>query len=293
MNKDKDKDFNTITKQTPRELNIDIFNKLICDDNDFELSQRNLIMMYSYLYLFIQQNLTDNLDTFLNTTSYFNKIIFLKYLNFFRKLNDLQKRFEAEKAILEAENKKIDDFKKHFISNTIMLLTNQNYIDSSDLVTLLTTDTLEGIYNIIETLFYTNIIDNIYNNVITNITNDENSFQEYKTLFHLNPINNNSVSSEKAIFFIGFHGSLFTVVPNNTYLTIKTPIDTTINRWGTRGEPTRFFNSMKYTFKQCLLMQDEEKLDIDTANACFELLGTSKQPFNYDERQTTPAYCVK
>ena len=96
MNKDKDKDFNTITKQTPRELNIDIFNKLICDDNDFELSQRNLIMMYSYLYLFIQQNLTDNLDTFLNTTSYFNKIIFLKYLNFFRKLNDLQKRFEAE-----------------------------------------------------------------------------------------------------------------------------------------------------------------------------------------------------
>ena len=293
MNKDKDKDFNTITKQTPRELNIDIFNKLICDDNDFELSQRNLIMMYSYLYLFIQQNLTDNLDTFLNTTSYFNKIIFLKYLNFFRKLNDLQKRFEAEKAILEAENKKIDDFKKHFISNTIMLLTNQNYIDSSDLVTLLTTDTLEGIYNIIETLFDTNIIDNIYNNVITNITNDENSFQEYKTLFHLNPINNNSVSSEKAIFFIGFHGSLFTVVPNNTYLTIKTPIDTTINRWGTRGEPTRFFNSMKYTFKQCLLMQDEEKLDIDTANACFELLGTSKQPFNYDERQTTPAYCVK
>ena len=346
-------EYNTITKQTSRELNFDIFNKLICDDNAFELSQRNLIMMYSYLYLFIEQNLTDNLYTFLNTTIYFNKIIFLKYLSFFRKLNALEKKYEEEKAkieeesatfekslkkyetekatideenkarieenfktqkniilenrkyfteaikLIEEENKTIDNFKKHFISNTIMLLINHDYIYSSDLVTLLTTDTesieliLQGMEDIIKTLFDTNIIDNIYDAVITNINNNPNSFQEYRTLFHLNPpINNNSVSSAKAIIYIGFHGTLFTVVPNNTYLTIKTPIDTTINRWGTRGEPTMFFNSMKYTFKQCLLMLDEEKLNNFTANSCFELLGTSMQNFNYGTSQTTPA-CVQ
>ena len=353
---------NTITKQTPRELNFDIFNKLICDDNAFELSQRNLIMMYSYLYLFIEQNLTDNLYTFLNTTTYFNKIIFLKYLSFFRKLNALEKKYEEEKAkieeesatfetslslkqfekslkkyetekatideenkarieenfktqkniilenrkyfteaikLIEEENETIDNFKKHFMSNTIMLLINHDYIYSSDLVTLLTTDTesieliLQGMEHIIKTLFDTNIIDNIYDAVITNINNNPNSVQEYRTLFHLNPpINNNSVSSAKAIIYIGFHGTLFTVVPNNTYLTIKTPIDTTINRWGRRGDPTMFFNSMKYTFKQCLLMQDEEKLNNFTANSCFELLGTSMKEFNYDESQTTPA-CVQ
>ena len=144
---------------------------------------------------------------------------------------------------------------------------------------------------IIKTLFDANIIDNIYNTVITNINNNPDSFQEYKTLFHLNHINNNSVSSKKAIFFIGFHGSLCIVRPNNTYLTIKPPVTTTINRWGIRGEPTMFFNSMKYTFKQCLLMQDEKKLDKFTANTCFEMLGTDIEKFNYHESQTTTSYC--
>ena len=49
-----DTGFNTITKQTPLGLNFDIYNKLICDDTDFKLSQRNLIMMYSYLYIITQ-----------------------------------------------------------------------------------------------------------------------------------------------------------------------------------------------------------------------------------------------
>ena len=96
-----DKDFNKITKKTPYKTNFDIYNILICDETNFKLSQRNLIMMYSYIYLFIQQNLTDNLDAFLNATTYFNKIIFLKYLNFFRKFNELQKRFLVEKENFE------------------------------------------------------------------------------------------------------------------------------------------------------------------------------------------------
>ena len=292
-----DKDFNTITKQTPMDLNFTIFNQLICDNTDFKLSQRNLIMMYSYLYIFIQQNLIDNLNTFLNNTTYFNKIIFLKYLIFFRKLNELQKRILAENETLnEAENTKIKNFKNQFISNTIMLLINNKYIYSSDLATLLTKDgepILKTIDNIITTLFDSKIIDNIYNIVITNIDNNPHSFEEYLTLFHLNnkPINNSS--SDKAIFFIGFHGSLFTVIPDNTYLTIKTPVNTTINRWGIRGNPTTFFNSMKYTFKQCLLMYGEENLNNFNANSCFQLLGTSITDFNYDTSQTTTAYCEK
>ena len=292
-----DKDFNTITKQTPMDLNFTIYNQLICDNTDFKLSQRNLIMMYSYLYIFIQQNLIDNLNTFLNATTYFNKIIFLKYLIFFRKLNELQKRILAENETLnEAENTKIKNFKNQFISNTIMLLINNKYIYSSDLATLLTKDgepILKTIDNIITTLFDSKIIDNIYNIVITNIDNNPHSFEEYLTLFHLNnkPINNSS--SDKAIFFIGFHGSLFTVIPDNTYLTIKTPVNTTINRWGIRGNPTTFFNSMKYTFKQCLLMYGEENLNNFNANSCFQLLGTSITDFNYDTSQTTTAYCEK
>jgi hypothetical protein len=308
-------DFNTITKQKPMDLNFTIFNQLICNDTDFNLSQRNLIMMYSYLYIFIQQKLIDNLNTFLNTTTYFNKIIFLKYLIFFRKLNELQKRILAEKAKIqaeneteneklkaniEAENTKIENFKKYFISNAINLLTNNKYIYSSYLATLLTKDKdtqtigsmLTGIDNIITTLFQEDTIQNIYNTVITNIDNNPHSFEEYLTLFHLNnkPINNNF--NDKAIFFIGFHGSLFTVIPVNEYLTIKTPVNTTINRWGERGHYTKFFNSMKYTFKQCLLTYGEENLNNFNANSCFQLLGTSIKNFNYDTSQKTTAYCV-
>jgi hypothetical protein len=292
-----DNSFNTITKQKPMDLNFTIFNQLICNDTDFKLSQRNLIVMYSYLYIFIQQNLIDNLNTFLNKTTYFNKIIFLKYLIFFRKLNELQKRILAEnETSIGSENTKIENFKNQFISNTIMLLINNKYIYSSDLATLLTKDgepILKTIDNIITTLFDEKIIDNIYNIVITNIDNNPDSFNEYLTLFHLNnkPINNSS--SDKAIFFIGFHGTLFTVIPNNTYLTIKTPVNTTINRWGIRGDPTKFFNSMKYTFKQCLLMYGEENLNNFNANSCFQLLGTSITDFNYDTSQTTNAYCGK
>ena len=60
---------NNETKKISREINIETANKKICNEDNFKLSQKNLITMYSYLYLFIQQNLTDNLDTFLNTTS--------------------------------------------------------------------------------------------------------------------------------------------------------------------------------------------------------------------------------
>ena len=82
---------NEITKKS-REINFEEFNKTICNDEHFKLSQKNLIMMYIFLYdFFIKKNLTD-FDEYLNRTTYFNKIIFLKYLNFFRNLNELEKR---------------------------------------------------------------------------------------------------------------------------------------------------------------------------------------------------------
>ena len=352
--------------QTSKEVNFEEFNKTICHDEHFILSQRNLIMMYSYLYKYIQENSTNNFDTFLNKTSYFNKIIFLKYLDFFRKFNELRKKMlndlntkildlknninkldtklnslqeqirELQEDIdeLEEENGELEDnveeYEKNidkFNENLIIIKANEENIDKiienmntieirkiKNEASLLQVTTRLSMFEVIEddfslntidmleenlnaedskktllSLFNENIIDTIYDAVITNITNDEDSYQEYRTLFHLNPINNNSVSSEKAIFYIGVHGTLCIVVPNNQYLTIKTPIDTTINRWGRRGEPLQYFNTMDYTFKQCLLTYGEN-LDIDTANECFDLLGESKKAYNIDTMQTTPAY---
>ena len=136
----------------------------------------------------------------------------------------------------------------------------------------------------------------MYNKVITNINKNSTSFNEYMTLFHLNPIHTNS--SEKAIFYIGVHGTLYVVVPNNTnntnntYLTIASPIKTIINRWGEKGEEIKYFSSMDYTFKQCLLEFGEDLTEFK-AETCFKMLGTSIKEFNMHTRQTTPAYCVK
>jgi hypothetical protein len=125
------------------------------------------------------------------------------------------------------------------------------------------------------------------------------SFREYETLFHLNYLSTNNTntntnsSSNKAIFYIGFHGVLILLSNSNSYsyLTIKPPVNTTINRWGMRGEPTSFFNTMEYTFKQCLLAYDEKDLNAFNVNNCFEMLGTSLEEFNMHTRQTTTSYC--
>jgi hypothetical protein len=312
---------NEITKKS-REINFQEFNKTICNDEDFKVSQRNLIMMYIFLYDFFIKNKTD-FNEYLNKTTYFNKIIFLKYLNFFRNLNKLEKRVlneineyiselgddiskleeinneieqdeskyedfgKNEKEIeekqstqneviqrLENEEKKYDLIKKKFINNAKNILGGIKINDD----------------NPIMTLFDENIIDKIYNEIIEYI-NEKNpaSFNAYMTLFHLNnqPIN---VSSNKAIFYIGIHGTLCVVVPNNTYLTIASPVNTTINRWGERGEVIKYFNTMDYTFKQCLLTYGED-LTNDNAEKCFNLLGASKEEFNMGTKQITTTYC--
>ena len=320
--------FNEITK-TSKELNFEAFNTTICNDEHLKLSQRNLIMIYIFLYnFFINNNLTD-FNNYLNKTTYFNKIIFLKYLNFFRKLNELQKRlldeindtilefyeyintleeeietledseeydkniktiekkvkrklnmetqlenFEKKKLNIETNFEKIKD---EFIVNTTDILKENKDINEN-----LNTD------SIIKTLFDENIIDNIHNAVITDINNNPASFNDYMTLFHLNPIHNNS--SDKAILYIGIHGTLCIVVPNNTYLTIASPVNTTINRWGERGDPIKYFNTMDYTFKQCLLTYGED-LTNDKAGACFDLLGESKEEYNFHTKQITTTYC--
>jgi predicted nucleic acid-binding Zn-ribbon protein len=367
--------------QTSKEVNFEEFNKTICDEEHFRLSQRNLIMMYSYLYNFVINNNLKGFNTYLNNTTYFNKIIFLKYLMFFRKFNELQKRMlnDINTKILDltndinkldttlkplqeeihelqtdideleelndkleelndklkedqnAENyeaniNKINDNENKIEENGIIIATNEDNIeqiikddmepmekakkkkekslldftsrlsmfeDMKNEFSLNTKDILGKNINAkdsINSLFNETIIDKIYNTIIKNIyENWDNSFQQYLTLFHLNnePINK---SSKQAIFYIGVHGTLCIVVPNNQYLTIQTPIDTTINRWGEMGEVVKYFNTMDYTFKQCLLTYGEN-LNIDNAKACFNLLGDSQKEHNLDTMRTTPAYC--
>ena len=312
---------NEITKKS-REINFEEFNKTICNDEHFKLSQKNLIMMYIFLYdFFIKKNLTD-FDEYLNRTTYFNKIIFLKYLNFFRNLNELEKRvlneineyiselgdeiskLEEINNEIEQDESKYEDFEKNeneiqekqsTQNEVIQRLENEE--KKYDLIKKKFINNAKKIFggikinddNPIMTLFDVDTIDNIYNDIIEHINkNNTDSFNAYKTLFHLNnqPIN---VSSNKAIFYIGVHGTLCIVVPNNTYLTIASPVNTTINRWGERGDPIKYFNTMDYTFKQCLLTYGED-LTNDNAEKCFNLLGTSKEDFNMGTRQTTSAY---
>ena len=354
--------------KTSKKDNFKEYNETICNDEHFKLSQRNLIMMYSYLYNFFIHNDLKGFNTYLNNTTYFNKIIFLKYLIFFRKLNELKQRplneindriLELTKKLGELDNKikeintlqqefhaletrkeeleSIEDdnniknieemekklakmeeelepmedeleeieIKKTRINKNLVTLkknmqTFQNRFDHIDDEFIVNTaDILKEdknadntIITLFDTLFDTNIIDNIYNEVIANINKNYSvNFNEYLTLFHLNnkPINNSS--SQKAIFYIGVHGTLCIVANNNTYLTIKPPVNTTINRWGERGEEIHYFNTMDYTFKQCLLTYGEDLTNF-TADNCFNLLGTSKEEYNMHTSQTTTAYCV-
>ena len=357
--------------QTSKDDNFKAYNATICNDEHFKSSQRNLIMIYIFLYDFVINNNLTDLNTFLNNTTYFNKIIFLKYLNFFRNLNKLQQRMldEKNRSILtlkqvintlqqeidtlsketetlqqeidtlytendtleESEeyeknistidnNASIIEEKEETIEETFKTIeeNKENIEENKDTIKIIegqkskletkfehikdefivnTTDILKDNlnvdYSIITTLFDAKIIDKIYNAVITHINDNPHSFEEYLTLFHLNnkPINNSS--SNKAIFYIGVHGTFCIVVPNNTYLTIASPVNTTINRWGERGDPLKYFNTMDYTFKQCLLQYNEENLTNDMADTCFDLLGTSKTEYNLNTRQTTPAYCEK
>ena len=376
---------NTITKQTPSKINFDIMNQLVCNSEDFDLSMINLFVMYIYLLVFFKSNNKINFDQFLNETNYFNKIIFLKYLLFFRKFNELKFRVkEEDKLVSEVAKKAVEDarlskeaaeevennilnvgnailrknakkdvdetiptneenvddinvnkmgadesrlaneeaaeaeenakkavetariynemamentritstFQDSFKEKTLNLLKSYNLF-TSDLNKLFGLEWDTHLESIINTLFDDNntIIHQIYEKVIENIYEkfDEN-LQAYKILFNVNQQNPMN-SSETASFFIGFHGGLFVINDtqhnNLKYLTINSPVNTTINRWGTRGDPTFFFDSMKYTFKQCLIRQPQ--INKQTADECFDLLGTQHTSYNYRASQTTSA----
>ena len=323
--------FNETTTNST-ELNFEAFNSTICNDEHFKLSQRNLIMIYLFLCNFYLNKQSEKFNNYLNKTTYFNKIIFLKYLKFFINLNNLQERqlnilqeriieleegydelnaeiqeledsedYEINIKIIEKkmktkmsyENKingikekmakietNFEDIKSKFLDNTRYILN-----ETKDIYDFMNADYML-------TLFDKNIINGIYSYLILNINNPDrfsDNFNEYMTLFNLNPIK--TKSSNKAIFYIGVHGTLLIVVPNNTYLTIASPVNTTINRWGERGESIKYLNSMDYTFKQCLLAYGES-LTNDVADTCFDLLGKKKNEYNLDTRQTTPAYCA-
>jgi len=326
-------------QQSPHDINFNSYNNSISNEDDHKLSQRNLIMMYIYLYIYYSKNENENeFKQYLSNTTYFNKVLFLKYLSFFIKVNKFEQQIlvdeqkfydeqqnleqqqltpninspinidEAIKKIAEANDTiletiiKINNFKENFSSVTISLLTNDNYIYNPELQlsTLLSVsqkDILDEVSKIIATLFDHDTLDNIYRSICEdfyfenekyNEYKHNKNYNEYKNLFHLNinnTINTINTSSYTASFFIGFHGHFYIETTSNQYLTIASPVNTTINRWGTRGVSTKYFNTMKYTLKQCLLRRNP--LNKDEANICFNLLGTSLAKYNYDTSQHT------
>ena len=271
----------------------------------------------------------------MSNTTYFNKVLFLKYLSFFIKVNKFEQQLkeddlnfydeqqnleqqqltpninspiniaEAIKKNAEANDTLLDaiiqikNFKENFSSVTIELLTTENYIYNSELqlselLSVPQENIQDEVSEIIATLFDDVTLDNIYRSICEDFYFENEKYNEYKynknyneymNLFHLDINNTINTSSDTASFFIGFHGHFYIETTTNQYLTIASPVNTTINRWGMRGVSTKYFNTMKYTLKQCLLRRNP--LNKDEANICFNLLGTSLAKYNYDTSQHT------
>jgi hypothetical protein len=243
-----------------------IFNKIACSEYKSIISLYNLLFMYKVLYEFKTTNNMNELNRYLTNTNYFNKIIFLKFLLFFQKLNTFLKK-KSSRELLKDRIIKIKDELK--------------------------TKSLQEDASFLETLFDMSNVSDIYNIVINNIENPiSQNIEQYKMLFNYNTNTNAFPSSKKASFFVGFHGTLMLINEKDRpykYLTIKSPEGMTSNlyRWGERGEPTMMFQSMKYSWKQYLISK-KGPITKDTLEKLFELtLAENKKEYNYQETQTT------
>ena len=222
----------------PSEIaNFKIENDKICNNN--RKSLQNLLSMYDYIYN--NKDNKDRIDIFLNETSYFDKIIFLKFLLFFKTLeytNDEILRNNLKKSMINLKNKLLG------IGNHSLFNPDNFYPD-----------------NILR-----QINQEIYDIVIRNIKEDSNSLNEYNKLF--NPLSDvegdyKTRSQSTAQILVDYHGGLLinndVKIGNkhylNKYVTIQSNYNININiyRWGERGKCTHYFDSMKYTWKQILL----------------------------------------
>jgi hypothetical protein len=240
-----------------------IFNKTICSSDTNQTSLNQLCIMYNKLYN-LQNNLND-FNEFLNTTEYFDKIIFLKFLIFFKQQKYLLSSIRCRKM-------------EKIIFRLIEKLYNK----------LMTTQINEDVVN---TLLQIDV-DKIYAKVINHLNNQTNNITEYKKLFNLNPPESqNFTSSPTANFFIAFHGTFILINEANKpykYLTIRPPeIETTAYRWGIRGDPTYAVQTMKYTWKQYFI-DYPKKIDKQTIEDLLDVtLSKERGEFNFNESQTT------
>ena len=76
---------------------FNFFNKVSCSEYKSIISLYNLLFMYKVLLEYTNNNDEIGRNTYLANTNYFNKIIFLKFLLFFQRLNRLKLHFEKEK----------------------------------------------------------------------------------------------------------------------------------------------------------------------------------------------------
>jgi len=271
-----------------------IFNKIACSQEKSLTSLYNLLLMYKVI-VELKNKLTEateannevefnknfqELIIYLNNTNYFNKVIFLKFLLFFQKLNRYVRRNISDKTEedLETRINKITEQLKETSCQT----------DTSFIDTLYDSDNVLDIYNI--------VINNIENqntiqdpNTIQGRLDDKN-IEQYKSLFNYNTNTNTNKSSEKASFFVAFHGTIMLINEKDKpykYLTIKTPRNMISNlyRWGERGEPTIMFQTMKYSWKQFLISKNGP-ITKETLDKLFDItLAGEKKDYNFNETQ--------
>jgi len=255
---------------------FNFFNQVSCSESKSKLSLYNLLFMYKVLleYKNKNKNNENERNTYLEKTNYFNKIIFLKFLLFFQRLNKLKVYFKEEEQLnnlLSIEEDIHNTLKASFKKDT----------DTSFLKTLVDMQNVQE-QNVQE--IYNIVINNIQDSTFRNI-------EQYKTLFNYNTTTPTK-SSKTASFFVGFHGTLMLInQPNNPYkyLTIQSPENMISNlyRWGERGEPTMMFQSMKYSWKQYFIGKNEP-ITYDVLDKLFQLtLADESEEYNYHTSQTT------
>jgi hypothetical protein len=248
------------------EQRFTLFNKIACSETKSAISLYNVLFMYKRLIEITNKNERDN---YLTNTNYFNKIIFLKFLLFFQKLNTFV-NFKLDTTIRTQLEIKIEKIKNQLRAYSLQ------------------EDT-----SFLETLFNKKNVQHIYNIVISSIENMDNpiiqEIPQYKNLFNYNTYKNLQ-SSEKASFFVGFHGTLMLINEADKpykYLTMQTPrnIKSNLYRWGERGEATIMFQTMKYSWKQYLISK-AGPITKDTLDKLFNItLAGDKKEYNFDETQ--------
>ena len=256
----------------PSEIaNFKVENDKICNNNAKSL--QNLLRMYDYIYN------KNAIDIFLNETSYFDKIIFLKFLLFFKTLEDIN----DESLRNNLKNSMINLKKRLLFIGNHSLFNPDNYYPDNNL---------------------RQINQEIYDIVLKNIKEDSESLNEYNKLF--NPLSDvvsdyNTRSQATSQIFVDYHGGLLinndVKIGNkhylNKYVTIQSNYNININiyRWGERGKCTHYFDSMKYTWKQ-ILLEFIEKLNVklsscDVDNLIKSTLNTDlRERFNFNTYST-------